>query len=60
MLVSFVARVVKQLRHERTISILDLSVSCGGEGEWRGCLPCGERALDRGVRKSVAAAGTPI
>eukprot|EP00959_Pyramimonas_sp_CCMP1952_P134761 2820170-Pyramimonas_sp.AAC.1 len=60
MLVSFVARVATLLRQERTMSVLDLSVSCGGEGEWRGCLPCGERALERGVREPVAAAGTPI
>eukprot|EP00959_Pyramimonas_sp_CCMP1952_P116566 2436152-Pyramimonas_sp.AAC.1 len=60
MLVRFVARVVKQLRHERAISAPDISASCGGEGRWRGRLPCGERALARGVRKSVAAAGTPI
>eukprot|EP00959_Pyramimonas_sp_CCMP1952_P365264 7649353-Pyramimonas_sp.AAC.1 len=52
MLASFVARVVKQLRHARTISVLDLSVPCDGEGGWRVCLPRGERALDRGVRKS--------
>eukprot|EP00959_Pyramimonas_sp_CCMP1952_P450597 9434587-Pyramimonas_sp.AAC.1 len=60
MLESFVARVVKQLRRDRMISVLNLSVSCGGEGGWRRCLPRGERALDRGVRESVAAAGTPI
>eukprot|EP00959_Pyramimonas_sp_CCMP1952_P151197 3164058-Pyramimonas_sp.AAC.1 len=39
---SFIARVVKLLRHERTISVLDPPASCGGEGGWRGCLPCGE------------------
>eukprot|EP00959_Pyramimonas_sp_CCMP1952_P145076 3037512-Pyramimonas_sp.AAC.1 len=51
MLVSFVARVVKLLRRERIMSVLGLSVSCGGEGGLRGCLPCGERALERGVRE---------
>eukprot|EP00959_Pyramimonas_sp_CCMP1952_P351080 7354811-Pyramimonas_sp.AAC.1 len=59
MLVSVVARVGKQLREDRIRSVLDLSVLGGDDEGRRERPPCGERALARGCRESVAAAGTP-